>query len=74
MSSKMQDKQNVNNSNNSNLILSTSNQQIIKTPNSPADQAALQNSNLNKSHQFPAKDIGLNKLNMNSSLNKCFFK
>ena len=65
----MQDKQNVNNSNNSNLILSTSNQQIIKTPNSPADQAALQNSNLNKSHQFPAKDIRLNKLNMNSSLN-----
>ena len=69
MSSKMQDQQNANNSNNSNLILSTSNQQIIRTPNSPVDQAALQNVNLNKSHQFLSKDIRLNKINMNSSLN-----
>ena len=69
MSSQQQEQQNINNSNNNNLILSTNNQQTNKNQNTTTEQPPSQNSNLNKSHQFPTKDIRLNKLNMNSSLN-----
>ena len=37
--------------------------------NVSSNQPGLQNNNLYKSHQFRSKDIPLNKLNMNSSIN-----
>ena len=69
MSSQLLDQQKTNNSNKENLILSTSNQQTNNNQNSQTEQPPPQNSILNKSQQFPSKDIRLNKLNMNSSLN-----
>ena len=69
MSSKPQEEQNENNSSHNNIILTSNNQQINKNNPSISDQTPSQSSNLNKSHQFASKDIRLNKLNVNSSLN-----
>ena len=57
------------NSSNNNVIFFSSNQTTIRNENRSLNQIAPQNTNLNKTNQFPSKDIRLNKLNINSSLN-----
>ena len=59
----------VNNINNIDIFQFTKNQKINQLSEFTNMKSVPQNSNLNKSHQFPLTEIGLNKLNMNSSLN-----
>ena len=58
-----------NNANNNNVIFFSGNQQTIKSENKTHKQIASQNNNLNKTNQMASKDMGLNKLIVNSSLN-----
>ena len=53
----------------SDIIPFTNNQQLNKSPEETDTKALPQSSHLNKSHQFPSKEIRFNKLNMNSSFN-----
>ena len=59
----------VNSSNKNNVIFFSSNQQISKNGNKSFNHITPQTTILNKSNQFPSKDIRLNKLNINSSMN-----
>ena len=68
-SQKVSQQQCNNNSTYSDIIPFTNNQQISKSPEEKDTKALPQSSNLNKSHQFPSKDIRFNKLNINSSFN-----
>ena len=59
----------VNSSTNNNVLFFSSNQQIIKNENKSFTHIIPQSTLLNKSNQFHAKDIRLNKLNINTSMN-----
>ena len=68
-SQQVSQQQNTNTSAYSDKIPFTNNQQLNKSPEETDMKALPQSSNLNKSHQFPSKEIRFNKLNMNSSFN-----
>ena len=60
---------NTDSSKRNNILLSSTNHQINKKDSSNTNKIPPLNSNINKSNQIISKDIRLNKLNVNTSLN-----
>ena len=69
MKTRQEEPPKVNTSSNNNVVFYSSNQQVSKNENRSFNHIAPQSTLLNKSNQFPSKDIRLNKLNINSSMN-----
>ena len=69
MTSNEQEQPNININNNTDVITSTNDQEQDKPSDTTSNQGPIQNTNLNKSHQFQTQDIRLTKLNINTSVN-----